>query len=222
MRAFSKGITKQEILTEMYKHKAADAFIKNTYGETDESGKFFGCAVGCSLKSIGQIKGIDIDTSRHVLYEKYVDVPEWLARLQDRIFEGLPDKERTEWPTRFWEAINEGSDLNEIKTPFLIYIVKEALAAAKTAKYDEAENPQVKEAFEKVEVASNKVIEALESGDEHKLKAARAAAHAAYAAADAAAHAAAYAAADAAYAAAKAAAYVKHSEKLLELMKGCE
>src|SRR5690606_25985304 len=94
-----------------------------------EEGK--GCAVGCSLNSIAQIKKIGLDCSEHNLYEEYLGVPEWLAKVEDTIFEGIPDKRRKTWPVEFGEAINEGADLNKIKVPFIVYILQSNIEVQK-------------------------------------------------------------------------------------------
>ena len=212
MKAFTQGITKQEFLTEIYKHRDTDAFIKGAYKNTDKE-YFQGCAVGCSLKSVADIKKIQIKTDNHLEYETHLGVPEWLARLEDMLFENLPNELSKTWPVRFSEAINEGSDLDKIKAPFMIYLMEENLKSIYSVVYDADKFKDVKNAIDLTRSAINQMIVAHKSGDENQLSAASSAASSA-----------AESAASAASSAARSAwsaAYIKHSEKLLELIRGC-
>jgi hypothetical protein len=189
---------KQDLLAEVAKHRLADSIIKGTYGEFGGS-QFKGCAVGCSLKSYANIKGIELSTSNHGLYEEHFGIPRILARLEDRIFEGLPDDLAQTWPERFFNAIKPGADLTKVWPKFAIWLLIDAEHGV--IKY--ASRPDCRSAIQRV-------AELYQSnGTKEEFRAAAAAAYAAAAAADAAAAAAAaYAAdaADAAYAAADAAA----------------
>ena len=201
MKAFTQGITKQEFLKEIYWHRDQDAFIKGTYAE-GEGKNFQGCAVGCSLNSVARIKGIEISTSSHKEYETHLGIPQWVARLEDRIFEGLPKERSKRWPVEFAEAVNEGADLEKIKIPMLIFIVEQA--RTKTT------NERSLKAIDGVLTELRK-----DALDLTQLREARSAAYAAAAAAYAAAD------ADAADAAARSNAYVVFADKLLELMRNC-
>jgi hypothetical protein len=190
MKAYQTGIiTKQEFVNEIRKHQEADNFIQ---GKWFKDGK--GCAVGCSLKSISDLKNIDVDEQGDFKrYEDLLGIPEWVARVEECIFEGLSSEAAKLWPLKFSEAINEGADLENIKAPFLIYVVESTLKT-----FDHDKYPDVKKVIDAV-------ITAIKSGDKEQLVAAADAARAAYdAAADAAR--AAYDAADAARAAYDAAA----------------
>lgn len=95
MRAYhSKPELKTAFLAEIGKHEAADRIRHCGYAEFKQNGVATfagGCAVGCSLESMRIIEGLpDIVHSDHALYERYLGVPVMLARLEDRIFEGLP------------------------------------------------------------------------------------------------------------------------------------
>src|SRR6266516_1778864 len=95
---------KTDFLTEITKHEKADQIIQGTYGE-GEGDSWRGCAVGCSIHSLNRLQGKDFSTSSHKVYETELGIPEWLARLEDRIFEGLPKADAMEWPRRFAQAI---------------------------------------------------------------------------------------------------------------------
>ena len=86
---------KVAILAQLNAHARADELVKGRYWE---NGK--GCAVGCTIHS-----------SDHAEYETRFGIPQMLARLEDRIFEGLPNGKAKEWPIRFMSAIRPGADL---------------------------------------------------------------------------------------------------------------
>ena len=68
---------KAKYLDRVKAHAKADRLIQGTGWK---GGK--GCAVGCTLEAYD-----------HSLYPIELGLPEWLARLEDRIFEGLPKAE---------------------------------------------------------------------------------------------------------------------------------
>ncbi len=218
MKAFHNDIEVQnKYLARVLDHAIADEIIKGQYWT---NGK--GCAVGCTIHS-----------SNHSAYETELGVPQWLARLEDTIFEGLSNESAKLWPVEFLAAINIGADLDKIKVPMLIFIVEEARQhttnekslAAIDGVLVELKRKNINHA--KLAVARNTAYYAAATAD-----AAYAAAYAAdYATADAA-----YAAADAAYAAAYAAYYYayyaadtrrmqqyeKFANKLIELIRDCK
>jgi hypothetical protein len=133
MRAFENvAITKPEFVAELKWHQEQDLFLKGTY----DNGHGKGCAVGCSLMSVARAKKIEIaDFSNHARYEDLLGVPEWLARVEDTIFEGLPTDRSKTWPVEFAEAINVGADLERAKAPFLIFILESNLERIQSEKY---------------------------------------------------------------------------------------
>jgi hypothetical protein len=216
---------KEKYVKRMQDHIAADELIR---GVGFESGR--GCAVGCTLNNYA-----------HSQYPVELGIPEWLARLEDRLFENMSKKKSKTFPLLFLEAIKPGVDLEKIKAPFLIFILQSVLT-----KFDHEKFPAITSSIDDV-------IALYESGetDVEKFRAARrsaaaadAAAYAyavAYAAVADAAAAYAAAAAGAAYAAAAAAAYAdaaadaaayaaaartneydKFADKLLELLSAAE
>ena len=86
---------KADILKQLRAHKKADEIVKGQYWE---NGK--GCAVRCTVHS-----------SDHAAYETKFGIPIMLARLEDTIFEGLPNGRAKEWPIQFMSAIEPGADL---------------------------------------------------------------------------------------------------------------
>ncbi len=162
---------KDKYLARVKAHRELDNLIQGTGWE---NGK--GCAVGCTLENY-----------HHAAYETELGIPEWLAHVEDKIFEGLDTEAAKLWPERFLAAIRPGVDLDKVKAPFLIFVLESTLDT-----FDHDKHLAVKTAIDAV-------IELYrsEETDPDKFRAARAAARAA------AAEAAARAAAQAAWAAAE-------------------
>ncbi len=200
-------------------HQKADELVKSFTGQ---EGK--GCAVWCTL-----------DKYDHKAYEKEIGIPEWLARVEDCIFEGLPDKRSQKWPEEFLKAIKPGADLSKIEAPFIIFILQSNLK-----NFDHQKYPDIKKAIDtcihlyelgnlEQSAAWSAAWSAARSAAESAAwsaaeSAARSAARsAAWSAAWSAARSAAWSAAEsAARSAAESAAYIKFADKLLELLKGCK
>src|SRR5690606_8523754 len=117
---------KEKYLNRLHLHYKADEIIKGTYWQ---NGK--GCAVGCTVHS-----------SSHASYESELGIPRILARLEDTIFEGLPNEEAKEFPIRFLEAIPVGVDLDPGWRKFMIWLLVDenegVIRHAKTAKTKKA------------------------------------------------------------------------------------
>ena len=178
MLAYTKGITKKQFVKEIKAHQKADNFLKGTYDEGQK-----GCAVGCSLKSVAKLKGIKLSFNNHKEYENHLGIPEWLAKLEDTIFEGVSLERSKVWPVEFAESISEGADLNQVKVPFIVYLMEENLKSIRSVKYDADAFPHVKSAIEKTEKAVLQIIEAQTLGDKEQIAAAESAASAAESAA---------------------------------------
>ena len=123
MKAFTGKVNKDQFIKEIKWHMEQDAFIKGTYTENNKN-KFRGCAVGCSINSINNLLGTAYDYDEHLDMAETLQIPEWLVRIEDKIFEGLSEKDSKEWPLRFSEAINVGADLDKIKPEFLVYVLE--------------------------------------------------------------------------------------------------
>lgn len=98
---------KASIIAQLEAHRAADEIVKGRYWEDGE-----GCAVGCTLHS-----------SNHAEYEPRFGIPQMLARLEDCIFEGLPNAAAQTWPIRFMSAVRPGADLSRVGWQFLHWIL---------------------------------------------------------------------------------------------------
>ena len=123
MKAFKGKVNKDQFIKEIKWHMEHDAFMRGTYTEGKKN-NFKGCAVGCSINSINKLLGTAYEYDEHIDMAETLQIPEWLVRLEDKIFEGLSEKDSKEWPLRFSEAINEGADLDKIKPEFLVYVLE--------------------------------------------------------------------------------------------------
>src|SRR3990172_5460305 len=127
MRAFHNDpAIKQKYIERVKAHSLADEIIHGKYWE---NGK--GCAVGCT------IHGQD-----HGLYETELGIPQILARLEDRIFEGMQNGDSKEFPLRFISAIEPGDDLSFVWPQFAHWLLVDpedgVIKFAKTDKAREA------------------------------------------------------------------------------------
>ena len=170
---------KDHYIARVSAHRAADELIQGTGWK---GGK--GCAVGCVL-----------DAYDHARYPIELGIPEVLAHLEDRIFEGLAPSDAMPWPEAFLGAIRPGADLSLVWPRFAVWLLTVELSKWRAPTID----------------AVVALYERRIAGDEPTVAEWKAAAAAASAAADAAydaaAYAAAYAAASTAATAATAATY---------------
>jgi hypothetical protein len=108
MRAFvDTTVTKAAVLRQLRAHAKADEIVKGRYWE---DGK--GCAVGCTIHS-----------GDHAEYEPRFGIPIMLARLEDDLFEGLPNGQAKAWPVAFMSAIRPGADLSRVGWQFLLWLL---------------------------------------------------------------------------------------------------
>jgi ribosomal protein L12E/L44/L45/RPP1/RPP2 len=206
MNAYEGIITKKEFVKELKTHQKADNFIRGTFFNED-TGK--GCAVGCSLKSISRLKNIKMSLSDHSRYPALLGIPEWIARLEDSIFEGMSEDMAKSWPVDFASAIKTGADLDKARIPFLLVVLKSSLKSLDSLEYDEEKLTEVKKSVDQSRAAVKQMVKALKSGNSEEIVKARDAAASATAAANSAAN---YAA-NAAYYAADAAAHAANAER---------
>ena len=83
---------KAKYLKRLKAHAKADEIIQGTGWK---NGK--GCAVGCTLENY-----------KHKQYEAELGIPEWLAHLEDKIFEGLQKEDAMKFPVQFLSAVPVG------------------------------------------------------------------------------------------------------------------
>jgi hypothetical protein len=183
MQAYHNDPTiKARYVERVRSHYILDQIVQGRYWQYGK-----GCAVGCTIHS-----------SEHDRYETELGIPLVLARLQDRLFEGMSSEEAKTFPLAFLEAIPVGGDLAPVLDRFLLWLlINEESGVIRFA------TPQGKEAIQRVaDLYTKRLAGETILLDEWRLARADAAyaAAAAYDAADAA-----YADADAAYADADAA-----------------
>ena len=93
MKAYhSDQAVKDKYVNRMLAHIKADELVA---GETGMYGK--GCAVYCTL-----------DVYDHSRFPTELGIPEWLARVYDTIYEGVPNAEKQKFAIDFLEAPNCG------------------------------------------------------------------------------------------------------------------
>jgi hypothetical protein len=231
---------KEAFVKEVEKHRKADAIVQGTYGE--ENGSWRGCAVACSLRSLAILNGEKLHTEYrdHKEYETKLGIPQWLAHLEDTLFEGMPTNDAKKWPEQFAKAINVGADLQPVKYKFCAYLMKENIHRVLALEISDELKEQVVSAIRGVLSLHENALETGmwdESAERSAASAAwsaeRSAASAAWSAASA--ESAAWSAASAAWSAASAersaawsvwsaasaesAAYLKHSKELLKMLK---
>jgi hypothetical protein len=180
---------KKKYLARVAAHAKADEIVQ---GATGQNGK--GCAVWCTLNDYN-----------HASYEKELGIPEWLAQVEDTLFEGMPREDSKKWPGKFLRAINPGADLGKVKTPFLIAILKNSLKSLDKTQYDEEKFPEVAAVIVKTRAAVEEMVFCHRKG--LNLSAAQSAA---------------WSVAWSVASAARPAFYLKLSKELLRLLKECK
>jgi hypothetical protein len=113
---------KDKYITRVRLHREADELIQGTGWE---DGK--GCAVGCTLENYS-----------HARYPIELGLPEWLAFLEDHIFEALAPEEAQKWPEQFLQAIPVGvSDrsMDVLRDRFQIFWLTRQKSQIDCAKY---------------------------------------------------------------------------------------
>ena len=109
---------KLEYTARVAAHRAADDIIRGTYGEAVGEGGWRGCAVGCTI---------------HVAYESELGIPQVLARLENRLFEMMPEAAAMAWPGEFLSAIPVGADLSLVVWQLLEWGIRDLLRFATDA-----------------------------------------------------------------------------------------
>jgi hypothetical protein len=116
---------KEKYLARVRMHRAADNLIQGTGWEYGK-----GCAVGCTLENYS-----------HSRYPIELGLPEWLAFLEDHIFEALSTDDAMAWPEAFLSAIPVGvseRNMDILRDQFQIFW----LTRQKT-QFDQDKYPQV-------------------------------------------------------------------------------
>jgi hypothetical protein len=88
-------------------HQRADEIVKGQYWQDGR-----GCGVGCTIHG-----------SDHARYETELGIPRLIARLEDTLFEGLPNGSAKRWPAQFLAAIRVGADLSLVWPRFAVWLL---------------------------------------------------------------------------------------------------
>lgn len=110
------------VVAEMKNHQKKDQFIKGAYEKLNS--KFKGCAIGCTIDSVNKIFGRSYKTSEHKVFEEALGIPEWLAHIQDSLFEALPIGDNSQFAVDFLEAIPVGVNLEPLKWKFCAFLMR--------------------------------------------------------------------------------------------------
>ena len=136
---------KADFVQECIWHREQDRYISGTFQREDKEG-FKGCSIGCSVNSLKRLGKNSIDYSDHAGCAKLLGWPEWLCRLQDGIFEGLPAKDRPRFTEQLAQAIPVGADMTMIWPKFAHWL----LVDPKDGVIRLAETDQVRDAINTV------------------------------------------------------------------------
>ena len=217
MKTFNQE-KKDLLVAEIIRHREADQLMQGTYGQ-EKHGDWKGCAVGCAIHSLNLTLGKTYSTNDHSVYETELGIPELLAILEDRIFEGLSVEDSKTWPEKFMQAVPVEADLSLVWPKFAVWLLvdeKDGVLQYADSHRSIAAITRVAELYKKVIDGETVDRQTWRDADADAYASAYASASAsasassayasAYAAASAAAYAAASVSADAAYAAYAAAA----------------
>ena len=105
---------KQFYLDRVRWHRAHDELVNGVYYQI-RNGKAQMCGVGCTIHS-----------DNHYSYETELGIPTVLARLEDGLFESLPNGQAKHWPEHFLDVIPVGADLSLVWPSFAHWLLLDA------------------------------------------------------------------------------------------------
>ena len=112
---------KAKHVSRMETHMKADELVRLIYWE---NGK--GCAVGCTIHS-----------DDHAAYETDLGWPQWLAHLEDTMFEGMAEEAAQQFPLRLLTAVPVGfSDWDCLYHDFCTHVLRDICAFNRKASPD--------------------------------------------------------------------------------------
>ena len=140
---FGKQDVKDNVLARINAHNAADELVR---GETWDGKR--GRAIGCSLNAYD-----------HKAFESELGLPEWLAILEDTLFENMSVEKSKTWPRDVIEAIKPGAKIEKVKWQFCAFILNENIDRALSLKISDELKDQVVKAIRQVLSVHNNAIE---------------------------------------------------------------
>lgn len=113
---YNRPELKEKLLHRIGEHEKYDAIARGSY-ESWTATRLGGmapkrCAVGCSVRDLWEAGTEPADW--HEAMQDMFAIPEWLAYLEDAIFEGMPFDASKGWPRRFAEAIPVGVPMGDL------------------------------------------------------------------------------------------------------------
>jgi hypothetical protein len=194
---------KRALVKRMNDHIKADELVQKATGQ---DGK--GCTVWCALNNGDLKRGYD-----HTAFPDVLGLPEWLARLQDTLFENLNQEDAKAFSASWVKAIPVGKNLEPVKWKFCVFILKENIERVLLLDIADDLKKQVVDSILGVITLHDDAIKsgnwnesAAESAARSAAESARSAAESAWSAARSAAWSAAWSAAESAWSAARSAA----------------
>jgi hypothetical protein len=142
---FSDPKVKDLLLARIGAHEEIDAIQKGSYEKWN--GQPARCAVGCSVRDLSEREGVPSDW--HAEYERILGIPIWFAKLEDQVFEHLPDELAKSWPRRFSEAVPVGVNLDGLADRLAVRRLREECLPLSGA-WPESVRAQVVAAIEQV------------------------------------------------------------------------
>lgn len=144
---------KKMLVEEIRRHRENDTIMQ---GEYESGGKF--CAVGCAIHSMNVKLGKEYATNDYSSLEKEEIYPEWLARLEDTIFEGLPKEDAMLWPEQFAEAVPVGVDVTPVMWKFYAFSMREDIEKVSELDISEDLKKKIADAFRQALALYEKAI----------------------------------------------------------------
>jgi len=145
---------KAKYIQRVEQHAKADEIIHGVYWTRGK-----GCAVGCTVET---------SSNPHSRYPVELGMPEWLAWLEDSIFESLPNGQSKEWPLRFLKSIRVGADLDSVRPKFLKWLLVDSQNGV--LRLVDGEHDKKDEYTTKVRLAIAKVVDMLDEWIETGVK----------------------------------------------------
>jgi hypothetical protein len=149
---------KAKYLSRVDDHAAADRLIRGVGWSDDGDGIFKGCAVGCTLEAYD-----------HSRYPVELGIPEWLARVEDTLFEGMTLERSRTWPHDFLAVINVGADLSKAEAPFVLACLNSTLASLNSVTLEAVDQDIVK-LIQEATAAVSSAIELWSRSDHYSLE----------------------------------------------------
>ncbi len=100
---------KRKIVKEAKRHEKLDAWVTGDYEQ--KNGVVKHCSIGCVRFALG----LQSNIGEHGQLVDPTGVPEYILRMSDQIFEGLPESKRGTWTRRLWSAIPANKDLSRVQ-----------------------------------------------------------------------------------------------------------